>query len=350
MSNNPPKTFRLHTLATAGCSALLLSTLFASSNANAGLETKTMREALSKRSVDRPLVNGKGWFEFDLGTHHKIGTGYWDSTGTMQPFENTSWTYSTQKLLVRYGISRRVELNWALKTHYVSLQNSELETDISNYDFGDPEVGVKYSIFSSAAPMTSVVLTANYKSPMANESVGNYVGSPNAFSNFVLTTGTPDLSMGIAAKHQPLSFLSVDAQLDYIYRFSGLALYAVETELNQFSMRVKPGDVTKMRIGTLLQLGPLAMRGGASFLHRTMFSIGPTSGDLLPNLNLETIEDSDGWAVDVDAGITLNLPNYTDLNLGLNVPIRGEDLMFFPLEEVHPTYGLTYTGSLVLRY
>ena len=30
--------------------------------------------------------------------------------------------------------------------------------------------------------------------------------------------------------------------------------------------------------------------------------------------------------------------------------LRGEDLMFFPLEDVHPTYGLVYTGELVYRF
>ena len=51
--------------------------------------------------------------------------------------------------------------------------------------------------------MTSVVTYARYKAPFANEMPrGTTSGGPNSFSNFVLTTGTPDLHVGLAAKKQ----------------------------------------------------------------------------------------------------------------------------------------------------
>ena len=39
-----------------------------------------------------------------------------------------------------------------------------------------------------------------------------------------------------------------------------------------------------------------------------------------------------------------------DLIANANIPLRGEDFMFFPLEDVHPTYGYTYSGEVVFRF
>mgnify|MGYP001375387496 CR=1 FL=1 len=46
-----------------------------------GFEAKTMRDSLSTREVERPLVIGKGWLEASLGYAHKTSDGYWDDEG-----------------------------------------------------------------------------------------------------------------------------------------------------------------------------------------------------------------------------------------------------------------------------
>jgi hypothetical protein len=39
-----------------------------------------------------------------------------------------------------------------------------------------------------------------------------------------------------------------------------------------------------------------------------------------------------------------------DLIGGVSIPLRGEDLQFFPIEDIHPTRGNTYTGMFAFRY
>ena len=75
-----------------------------------GFEAKTMRDSLSSREVERPLVIGKGWLEASLGYEHKRSSGYWDDEGEAVDFEDADWLYTTQSVHVRYGIARRGEL------------------------------------------------------------------------------------------------------------------------------------------------------------------------------------------------------------------------------------------------
>jgi len=129
-----------------------------------------------------------------------------------------------------------------------------------------------------------------------------------------------------------------------------LTNYAIETDMNQFSSRVKPGDLNILDVQGEMQLGPLNVQAGGTYTQRGFFQIGSTSDGWLPNKNLESIEGSNGWAMDARIGATLNLFQEMDINANALIPLRGEDLMFFPLEDVHPTYGLVYSGELVYRF
>ena len=331
---------------------IILSTLamFYSHSAWAGgFEPKTMLDPMSSRSIDRGLVLGKGWWEFTLGSDVKLSTGYWNSEGEQVDFASTNWTYSTQYLNFRYGITRRAEVYWKLKTHYVSLMNDDLGTNTDQFGVGDPEFGYKFDVYRVLSPLTSVIVYANYKAPFANEAPGNYVGGPNTFSAFVLTTGTADLTLGTQGKKQfgPMA-LSLD--LGYVVRFSGLALYAIETELNQFMMRVDPGDILRVDTKGELQLGPINLSGGALYQQRQAFKIGNTVQSVLPSRDLDVIIDSDGWSLDAYTGLTFNFSNRADLIVRAQFPIYGEDLQFFPIEEIHPTYGNVYTGAFAFRF
>lgn len=329
---------------------LLIGGLLLSSNAFAGgFEGKTMRDPFSNRSVERGLVLGKGWFQLSLGSTYKMSTGEWDEDGEKVDWDSASWTYTTQHFGIRYGITRNVELTWKMKSHYVALVNPDLGTDISQYGIGDPEMGVKYQLLRTNAPLTSVIVYSNYKAPLANEMPGNYVGGPNSFSSFVLTTGTPDLSAGIAAKKQ-FGPAALTLDLAHIHRFSGLASYAIETDMNQFQTRVKPGDIFKVDAVAEGQAGPLNLSGGVIYQRRSTFQIGPTSAGFFPNKNLNPILDSDGWSLDAKAGVTLNVFQTLDIKGAALIPIRGEDFLFFPLEDVHPTTGSVYSGELVYRF
>ena len=202
-----------------------------------GFEPKTMRDPLSKRAIERGLVLGKGWVELEFANDLKVATSYWDSEGEAQDFEHAKWTYTTQRLDIRFGVTRRAELYWRIKSHYVQLENDYLGTDTSQYGVGDPEFGYAYELFRTLAPVTSVVAYTTYKAPLANESPGNYVGGANTFQSFVMTTGTPDWTFGIKGKKQ-FGPIAIEGGLAHVYRISGLALYVVETDLNQFMMRI----------------------------------------------------------------------------------------------------------------
>lgn len=316
----------------------------------AGFESKTMVDPLPGREVERPLVIGKGWLELGLGLDHKTATGEWGPEGEEIAWrDGATFLYTTQRVDVRYGISRRMELFGRFKTHYVRLTNDALNADIEQFGMGDPHFGLKYEAFRSAGPLSSVIVYSSYKGSAANESPGNYVGGPSTFSSFVLTTGTPDLEMGARGKRQLGPFaLSLGAA--YVYRFSDITQYAIETQLNQFHMRVKPGNLSKVDADLMLQMGPIAVHGGALFTTRDVTRIGPSSAGLFPAKDLRTEEGSDGVAVDALAGLIVHVNRRLDLTAGAQLPVQGEDLMYFPIEDLHPTRGNTYSGTIEFRY
>ncbi|MEC8381412.1 MAG: hypothetical protein VXZ96_13875 [Myxococcota bacterium] len=328
---------------------LLMAGWFGSVAQAGGFEPKTMRDPLSKRAIERGLVLGKGWVELEFANDSKVATGYWDSEGQPQDFEHARWTYTTQRLDIRYGVTRRAELYWRIKTHYVQLENDYLGTDTSQFGIGDPEIGYTYELFKTLAPVTSVVVYGVYKAPLANESPGNYVGGANSFQAFVLTTGTPDWTFGMKAKKQ-FGPIAIEGGLAHIFRQSGLALYVVETDLNQFMMRIKPGNIERAHLGVQSQFGPLNLSGTAILDKRALLKIGPTSDGIIPTQALESVKDSDGIYLDARLAAELNLSNTIDFVGQANIPLVGEDLQFFPIEDIHPTRGNTYTGAFVFRY
>lgn len=314
-----------------------------------GFDAKTMRDPLSAREVERGLVVGKGWFNLTLGTDFKQAEGYWDEAGESVDFEDANWTYTTQFFDIRYGLSRRAELFWTVKTHYVQLTNDVLGTDISQFGLGDPVFGIRYEVFRTLAPLSSSIVYFKYKAPLGNESPGNYVGGPNTFSAVVLTTGTPDLHFGAAYKRQ-LGFLALDADAAYVFRTSGVPMYAIETQNNQFQVRIKPGDIVRLQANLTAQISLFALHVGGIFDARRVTRVGNTSAGLLPSSDLRGIDGSDGTAFDATAGIIANITRGVDLEFAARVPVTGEDLLFFPIEDIHPTRGTTYTGAFEFRY
>ena len=75
-----------------------------------------------------------------------------------------------------------------------------------------------------------------------------------------------------------------------------------------------------------------------------------SSNDLFGASNLEPIEGSDGTTVDGQIGAVLNLTRGVDVLVDVRRSIKGEDLQFFPIEQIHPTRGTTFSTALELRY
>ncbi len=330
--------------------AALLATLLLPAEAFAeAWEAKTMRAPLSAREVERPLIIGKGWLEIGIGADVKQSKGYWGPDGAAEDFDDAVWLYTTESLNVRYGVVRRGEIYWSMPMHYLRLTNERLGTDTSGLFLGDPRFGYLFEAFRTDAPLTSVVTRIEIKAPAGNETPGSYIAGPGTYSSFVTTTGTTDALVGLDARRQ-LGIIGLQGGVHYTYRFSGLASYLIETESNQFNARIQPGFIVDANFGAILQLGPVALQGGGWVETHDEVRIGTTSPGIFPNQNLEPVEGSDGWSAGVDAGATIGATRNIDVVLKTHVPLRGEDLMFFPIEDLHPTRGITYSADLEFRF
>lgn len=342
----------------------LLLMLAVSSSAFAGsdaLGVKTMREPLPTKEVERSLILPKGWLQLELAYDHHVGTGAWTADGKKRPFENASWTYETQRARISYGLSPQFELYWELPFHEGHLTNDALGTDIRDGGMYDPRIGVKYELVQRdpSAPLgsdvrpepgnTSVAILVDYKGPAGKESPGTYIGGPLNMSGFVFTSGTPDLTVGIAAKQQ-VGPLALTGRVDYVHRFGGVVQYLVELDQLQFLGRMKPGDQVKVDAKAELQAGPLVPYGELQFTRRDTTRIGTTAPTPSPNKYLSDVTDSSGIALDLDAGLLVDVSRGVDVRAHVLLPLMGEDLQFFPIEDLQPTLGPTFGGSVQVRY
>lgn len=315
----------------------------------AGFQAKTMRAPLSAVEVERPLIIGRGWLEFGLGVDVKRATGAWTGEGEMEPFDSASWLYTTERLDIRYGISRRAELYWNVPFHYVHLTNPLLKTDTADFGIGDPRFGWRLEWLRRSAPTGSLVTELEFKMPAGSESPASYIGGPNTVSAFVQSTGTADTSLTARYKQQ-LGPAAITAGLGYVYRFSGVTQYVIETEQQQFLGRFKPGSETRVSVEPAVQIGPAHLSAEALLRLRQATSVGTTSGGLFPDAYLDPIEGSDGMSLDVTPALTLNVSRSVDVRAAVGIPLMGEDLLLFPLEDISPTYGITYSGTVEFRY
>jgi len=314
-----------------------------------GFEAKTMRDSLAAREVERPLVLGKGWIEAGLGYEYKNSDGYWDEDGEAQSFDNANWMYSTQSVTIRYGLARRSELWWRVPFHHARLTNDELGTDTSSFGLGDPSFGYRLELYRSSAPTTSVVGEVFYKAPAGDDSPGNFIGGPNTFNNIVMSTGTPDMGLAVEGKRQ-VGPIALTLGAKYTHRFSAAVGYLIETEFHQFQARIKPGDLIDYTADVMVQVGPVAIHNTWFFQQRMETRIGTASDDLLGESNLVPIDGSDGASIDASIGAVVNVTRGVDVLFDVRHALKGEDLQFFPIEQIHPTRGTTYSTAIELRY
>ena len=320
------------------------------SPANAGgFEAKTMRAPLSAVEVERPLVIGRGWFEFGFGADVKLGTGRWSDEGEIVPFASADWLHTTERLDLRYGLTRSSEVWMTLPYHYVRLTNDTLGTDTADHGIGEPRFGWKLEWLHDDAPNTSLVSNVSIKAPTGSEAPGTYIGGPNTVSSFVFSTGTTDLDVSVAGRRQ-FGAIAVTGTVGYTHRFSGVTQWVVETENQQFGGRFKPGSVAHASIEPMVQAGAVALTAGATYQARGVSKVGTTSEGIFYDRQLRTIEGSDGDSLDVSAGVILNVTRTLDVRGKASFPVMGEDLFLFPLESITPTYGPTYSGTVAYRF
>lgn len=328
--------------------ALLLLELVPGASA-AGLQAKTMRAPLPAVEVERGLTLPRGWLELGVTYEHKLAAGAWSPEGERVEWEDARWLYTTQRLDLRYGISPRAELYWSLPFHYVRLTNEALGTDTSTFGLGDARFGWRVEWLHRSAPTTSVASSLEARLPTGSEAPGSLIGGANTVSTFVLGTGQMDLAFHTGARQQ-LGPVAVTVDGSYTRRFSGVTQYTVEVEQYQFLGRFKPGDEGRLVVEPGVQAGPVYLAVEGRLRAWLPAAVGTTSAGVLPDGHLEPLAGTGGWAVDVTPSVTANVSRGVDLRAAVGIPVRGEDLSFFPLEEISPTRGLTWSGGVELRY
>ncbi len=321
--------------------------------AASGLQAKTNRELYPARQVERPLVLAKGWLQIGLGTAAKVASGQWNREGTFETFASLpaqpSFTHTTQQLTVAYGLTRHGELTADFRTHWVSLGSRGQPQGITQFGLGDPRFGYRWELYRSLAPLTSIVAVGEAKLPMGNQSPGTPLEGQYAFDRVVLSTGTPDLKLGLEGKRQlgPTSFSFGAA---WVRRFSGVVDYDPMGGISPGTRRFKPGDLTLLDADLTLQLGAVALRGGAGFLLRQQALVAPAGASIFEEEAVVAMEETGGWGLDLDTGARIHVSRGVDLTLGALVPLKGEDRIFYPAEDLTSTYGVTYSGSLDVRF
>lgn len=331
---------------------LLSLALFISQPAEAGvLADKTMKEPLAAREVERPLVLGKGWLEVGLGADVKRAEGYWGPDGEALDFDSATFLYTRERVQLRYGITSRSDLVLFVPFHYLQLTNDTLGTDTSGFYLGDPRMAWRWQPLTTGAAgeLKSLALIAEVKAPAGNEAPGSSIAGPSTFQEFVTTTGTYDARLGVETKVQRGN-LAVGGQLGGVVSASNIAQFVVETDTNQFLGRIRPGSRVYAAVDLMAQLGPVALVVQPGVEAHGATRLGVSAPGLFPGKDLAPVEGSEGWSADVDTNLIVNVSRGLDLTLGVNVPLRGEDLMFFPLEDIHPTRGITSSATLELRY
>lgn len=321
----------------------------------AGFQAKTMRAPLAAVEVERPLLIGRGWLELGIGADYKLAAGYWDEDGVAMDWEGTGgkdgarWLYTTERLDLRYGIARRADLYWSVPFHYVRLTNETLGTDTDTFGVGDARFGWRLQWLGGTAPTQSLISEVDFKLPSGSEAAGTYIGGPNTVQSFIVSTGTMDTALSVRYKRQ-FGPTAVTAGVGYVHRFSGVTQYVIEVEEYQFLGRFKPGSEFRAQVEPMIQVGPVAAAGELLFRQRLASSIGTTSGGIIPDAHLLPLEDTDGWALDLTPRLTLNLTRGVDVKASAGIPLRGEDVSLFPLEDLTPTRGITWSGQVLLRY
>jgi hypothetical protein len=328
----------------------LLSLLVAAPEVQAaGFQAKTMRAPLSAVEVERPLVIGKGWLEASLGYEQKFADGAWSSEGEAIEWESARWLYTTERLGIRYGFTRSTELYWDIPFHYARLKNEVLGTDTEGFGIGEPKFGWKWELLNRNIPTTSVVIDLWYKMPTGQETAGTYVGGPNTFGAIPMSTGQADLAALLRGKQQ-FGPVAVEASAGWVNRFSGVSQFVVEVDQYQFSGRFKPGSEVNVALSPMVQLGPVAVHGNLAYRRWFEAALGTTAPGFFVDANLDPLAGSDGWAVDAGGGAVVNVTRGFDVLASVSLPVRGEDLLFFPLESISPTRGPTLSASVELRY
>lgn len=338
---------------------ILASSLFffsLSTAAQAGFGEKTMRAPMPAHSVDRGLILPRGWFEVELGASQKTSTSSWDSSGQRVAWDHSKWLYKTENLKMTLGMGHRSNLWFEVPWHQARLDHvatagvgGDSDWSIKDASVGDTRFGWTVVLTDDEESGTTAAFESWYKGPTAAESPGTFIGGPLNVQQFVFTTGTPDMYLGFAAKVRG-GPVAATARVGYVRRFSSNVQYLIELDNTQFAGRIQPGDQLRFELNGQAQAGPIELHASVDGLLRGQVRVGTSSGGVAPNRQLYALEGSDGAQMDLAFGAVVNANRAVDLGVDMRLPVMGEDLMFFPIEDLHPTAGTTVGAHVEVRY
>lgn len=299
---------------------------------SAWAQPRAARDPLPALEVERPLVLPRGQVQLGLSYERHVGHGRWTSQGERQPLDGVRLVARSERVSLAYGVSNRAEVWWELPFVQARLTPGGWEgAVVSAHGLGDPRFGWRWSLLREEAPSASAMVEAWYEAPAARAPTG--VVGPLRVSALAFTTGTPDLYMGGGYKRKvgPLAF---SARGGWLLRLPGAVRYGVEVGGDTVHGRIDPGDELELRLEALLQAGPFFVSAEPLWELRFATHVG--------GRHLEPVMGSDGEALDVRLGGGVNLTRALDLAAWVVLPVTGEDLMFFPLRDLHPTLGPTW--------
>lgn len=311
-------------------------------------ESVPQRAPLPLRELERALVLPRGWIEGEIGFDYKSATGGWTDEGETDEWAALEWTYTTQRLGFRYGAVSNGELYWEIPFHYVQLLDTNSDAAAETFGLGDPAIGWRQQVYGRFIPTTSVALDVRLKLPTQFEPAADLSATSQTTSAIPLSTGQADLAMGAHAKQQ-VGMLGLQGSLGFVHRFPGPSQLDLPIGGYPEGDRFKPGSEVRAAFQPSLQFGPLSLYGTAAYRQWFSASVGRATGDLWADGSLDVVTDSDGWSFDTGGGVVLNIGHRVDISVAVGVPVRGEDAIFFPLEEISPTRGLTYSAGFALR-
>ncbi|MCO4744369.1 MAG: hypothetical protein KC912_06235 [Proteobacteria bacterium] len=289
-------------------------------SAAAQAQPKRSRAPLSALEVERGLVLPKGWVEIEVVHASGKVRGEWTSTGTVEPVD-AEWTQHRQVLRTRFGVAPRLEAFAFLPIH-------QAHTDGFQAAVGDAGAGVRWEVFSTDLPTTSLAIESGFSGasgPEPRALPGRYEReNPLTFNG-----GTPSVWLAMALRRQ-VGPLVVGLRAGRRVLFPGVVGHSVgEMDL---------GDQWRASGTVLLQGGPLVLAASPSWVFR-----GQT------RFRGQAVPDSEGHDVRLLMRAEVHVSRGFEVGFLSDLHLRGEDAMLYPIDDGTPPAVHRFGGLVRVR-
>jgi len=329
---------------------LVLPAIFALAPlARAGDAAEPWRDPLPAREIERPLALPRGWVALDIGFEEHVGRGRWTANGRVERFDHVRWARWAERVHLGWGVSRRLAV-WG----EIPLLQERLTDDRSPADTvfgvapGDLRLGVRVQVLHQEAPSSSATVDAWLRIPTATARPGARVGTTREPRPLVFGTGTPDAYLG-GAWRRAFGPVGVTARLGWLHRFASPVSYAYDGSPGADPLRVAPGDQLRAAANVILQAGPLVIGAAPAYTYRLTTRIGERQGFFTRLRDLRAVAGSAGSQLDLRLDLRVQVSRGLAVGRYRSWRLLGEDLDFFPLEGLEPTWGPDFGGYVHVR-